>query len=394
MSTFPPPTTAPAGWYPDPESGSSRYFDGRTWYAAARPDDPFGSDRFGPPRLSHPELPISAALGALLILVVSLVGGRLLVDQLIGFGWPVLVYVVILTTIGYGPSLAWCWHVTRRWGTRSLADDIGLRFRWSDLGWGPLIWIAAVMCQIVVAAVVLVTGVPTSSNTEGIAEIDADRVYVVALLITAVVAAPFVEEMVFRGVVMRGFLSRMGVVLTIVLQAVLFGLAHVDPVRGVGNVGLVIILSGVGVALGVASYLLRRIGPAIVAHALFNGVVLAIVLTGLADRLQERLDDSSTGMQGSAVVEQWSGVEQRRVVDQAHTTDPHREHQQAVLVEVIGGGEGSSVDHGRVLRSGQGLGLEHADRSRLDLGHRDVLVRLHQLSDGGQRSGHATRRSP
>ena len=389
MSTFPPPTTAPAGWYPDPEGGSSpRYFDGRVWYAAGHRDDPSGHDPFGPPRPSHPELPISAAFGALFILVVSLVGGRLLVDQLIGFGWPVLVYVAILTTVGYGPSLAWCWHVTRRWGTRSLADDIGLRFRWSDLGWGPLIWIAAVMCQIVVAAVVLVTGVPTSSNTEGIAEIDADRAYVVALLITAVVAAPFVEEMVFRGVVMRGFLSRMGVVLTIALQAVLFGLAHVDPVRGVGNVGLVIILSGVGVALGVAAYLLRRIGPAIVAHALFNGVVLAIVLTGLADRLQERLDESSAGMQGTAA------VEQQRVVDQAHTTDPDREYQQAVLVEVIGSGEAPSVDHGRVLGSGQRLGIEHRDRSRLDLGHRDVSVRLHYVTHGRQRSGHAPGRSP
>jgi uncharacterized protein len=357
MSAFPPPTSAPAGWYPDPDGGAaSRYFDGREW-------SPPGHEAFGPRRPPHPELPVSTALGALAILVVSLVGGRLLVDQLITFGWPVLVYVAILTGVGYGPSLWWCWYVTRRWGTGSLSRDIGLRFRWSDLGWGPLIWVSAVVCQIVVAAVVITTGVPTTSNVEGIAELDADRSYVIALLLTAVIAAPLVEEMVFRGVVLRGLLGRLGVVLTIGLQAVLFGLAHVDPVRGTGNVGLVLILSGVGVALGVAAFLLRRIGPTIVAHALFNGVVLAIVLTGLADRLQERLDESSTDSANDL------GVEQVHVVDETYSADPHRHHQSGVLVEVPRGRERALVDHGDVLDLGPWLGAEPLEHDRFDLGH-------------------------
>ena len=64
----------------------------------------------------------------------------------------------------------------------------------------------------------------------------------------------------------------------VALQAVLFGVAHVDPVRGSGNVGLALVLAAVGVGFGGATYLLRRLGPAIIAHAMFNGVVLAIVL--------------------------------------------------------------------------------------------------------------------
>jgi uncharacterized protein len=352
MSAFPPPTSAPAGWYPDPAGGTApRYFDGREWA------EPVGGHPFSPRRPAHPELPVSAALGALAILVVSIVGGRLLVDQLIPFGWPVLAYVAILTTVGYGPSLWWCWFVTRRWGTRSLSRDIGLRFRWSDLGWGPLIWISAVVCQIMVAAVVITTGVPTTSNVEGIGEIDADRSYVIALLVTAVIAAPFVEEMVFRGVVLRGLLGRLGVVLTIALQAVLFGLAHVDPVRGTGNIGLAIILAGVGVALGVAAFLLRRIGPTIVAHALFNGVVLAIVLTGLADRLQERLDESAVA----------TGVEQVHVVDETHPTDPHGNHQPGMFVEAPRRCEGALVDHCGVLDVGEGFGAQLLAYRFLDL---------------------------
>lgn len=358
MASFPPPSSAPAGWYPDPEGRPSlRYFDGHAWH------DPVGPV-LAPRRAPHDTLPVPAAVGALVILLASLVGGRLLIDLLIGFRWPVLVYAAILAIVGYGPSVLWCWYASRRWGTGRLSADIGLRFRWSDLGWGPLIWIGAVVCQVVVAAAVLAAGVPTSSNVDGIGELDADRSYVIALLITAVVAAPIVEEMVFRGVVMRGLLARLGVVLTIVVQAVLFGLAHIDPVRGVGNIGLVLILSGVGGALGAAAYLLRRIGPAIIAHAIFNGVVLAIVLSGLADRLQERIGDRidtrasvAASVIGVGVPEAVEAVraDQRDIVDQPDTTDPGRQHEDRPVHDPVERTEGVRIDDLGVLQSDLGF---------------------------------------
>lgn len=369
MSALPPPTGAPAGWYPDPQGGpGQRYFDGYRWHGAG------STDRFGPERPPHPTLPIRAAVGALAILTVSLIGGRLLIDQLVALGWPVLVYVVILGVLGYGPSLVWCVYASRRWGSGHLGDDIGLRFRWSDIGWGPLVWLCAVVCQVMVAVVVLAVDIPTTSNIEGIDEIDADRAYVIALLLTAVIAAPIVEEMVFRGVVMRGLLSRMGVALTIVLQAVLFGLAHVDPVRGAGNIGLVAILSGVGVALGGAAYLLRRIGPVMIAHAIFNGVVLTLVLTGVADRLQDRAEAVGTS---SARVE-------RAVVDQTHAADPGGQHQQCVLaVDHRDGGERPAIHHGGVLELDPGLLGQHGAHGVLD-DSRGALASRHQLTRRGE----------
>ena len=59
--------------------------------------------------------------------------------------------------------------------------------------------------------------------------------------------------------------------------------------------------------------LLRRIGPTIVAHAIFNGVVLLIVLTGVADRLQDA-DASVVGLRAA---------NRRAVVDQAHVAEEH-----------------------------------------------------------------------
>lgn len=279
MNQFPPPTTAPAGWYPDPSGVGMRYFDGLVWGPAA----PAFHERE-----RHPQLPVRAAVGALVILVTSLLVGRGLLDLLIDFEWPVLVYVVLLGVLGYGPSLVWCWYVQRRWGGDRWSG-IGWQFRWSDLGWGPLTYLAAIGTQIAVAALVLLLDIPIASNVEEVSELDVDRAYLVATVITAVVAAPVVEEIVFRGVVMRGFLSRMGPFLAIPLQGVLFGVAHVDPVRGWGNVGLAIVLSGVGIAFGAAAYFVRRVGATVIAHAIFNGVVMIIVLTGVLENLDTDL---------------------------------------------------------------------------------------------------------
>lgn len=234
-----------------------------------------------------PALPIVAAIGAMLVLTASLIASKYLLDVLLHFQWPIAAYVALLAVVGYGPSVWWCRYASRRWATGRLGHDIGLRPQWSDLGWGPVVWLGALGAQVAAAAVVVALDIPISSNTEAINEASIDRTYVVSLVIAAVIAAPIVEEMVFRGVVLRGLRSRLPVVLAVAVQGLLFGAAHVDPVRGAGNVGLVIVLSGVGIAFGIASHLLRRIGPTIVAHALFNAAVLLVVLTGLADRLQD-----------------------------------------------------------------------------------------------------------
>jgi len=229
---------------------------------------------------------MNAAIGAVAVLVLSLLTSKYVLDALLQFEWPVVAYIALLGVIGYGPSLAWCKYASRRWGTGKFFDDVGLQPAWSDLGWGPVVWLVAIGTQITIAAVVIALGVPLSNNTDGISELTEDRTYIVSLVITAVIAAPFVEEIVFRGVVMRGLRSRLAAVPTVIVQGVLFGLAHIDPVRGTGNIGLALVLSGVGVTFGSAAYLLRRIGPTIVAHAIFNAMVLLVVLTGVAEGLQ------------------------------------------------------------------------------------------------------------
>lgn len=270
-----PPRGAPAGWYPDPSGAPAyRYYDGRVW--TDRVAGHFPPSAHGRP---DPTLDVRAAVGVAAVLLVSLLASRYALEWLVRYDWPIAVYAAISAVIGYGPCVLYCVFAARRWGSGRFAEDTGFQIRWSDLGWGPLVWITAVLAEVAVVIAIEALGIPITSNTEGISELSIDRTYVITLLITAVVAAPIIEELVFRGVMLRGLRSRMSAAAAILVQGVVFGLAHVDPARGAGNLGLVLVLTAVGIVFGGAAHLLRRVGATVVAHAILNAVVMAVVLT-------------------------------------------------------------------------------------------------------------------
>jgi len=266
----------PAGWFPDPWNNAAvRFWDGRTWTSHTAWPGPA-------PTPPHPHLPTRAAWGAVIALLASVIASRYLLEAISVFEWPIAVYVSITAVIGYGPALMWCWYASKEWGTGHFRNDVGLSIRWADAGFGPLTWIGCVVAEIAVGAVVVALHIPFTSNVKDVSHLHADRSYVVSLLALAVIAAPIAEEIVFRGVVLRGLLSRHRVPVAVGLQAVLFGMAHFDPVRGMGNIGLIMVLSSVGAVLGAAAYLVRRLAPTMIAHAILNGVAMAIALSGWA----------------------------------------------------------------------------------------------------------------
>jgi len=69
-------------------------------------------------------------------------------------------------------------------------------------------------------------------------------------------------------------------VVSVGVQGALFGLAHFDPIRGTGNIGLILVLGSVGCVLGGAAYLVRRLAPTMIAHAILNAVAMALALSG------------------------------------------------------------------------------------------------------------------
>jgi membrane protease YdiL (CAAX protease family) len=90
-----------------------------------------------------------------------------------------------------------------------------------------------------------------------------------------VVVVPVVEEMFFRGLVLRSLLRVfqgagpvLGVVIAVILDGVVFGLAHFELLELLG-------LAAFGAVLAFMAYKFKRLGPGIFAHGMFN--LLAIL---------------------------------------------------------------------------------------------------------------------
>jgi membrane protease YdiL (CAAX protease family) len=94
---------------------------------------------------------------------------------------------------------------------------------------------------------------------------------VAVLLLLLAVGAPIVEELFFRGLVLRALLGRTPVPVAVVGSALLFALAHFEAIQFAG-------LAAFGVVLAVLAWRTGRLTPGIGAHAAFNAVaVLSVV---------------------------------------------------------------------------------------------------------------------
>ena len=90
-----------------------------------------------------------------------------------------------------------------------------------------------------------------------------------------VVCAPLVEEVFFRGLLLQSISYRLrnlghrtNTILTVLLSAIGFGIAHVEPLQLLG-------LTAVGVVLASLRIRFDRLGPGIVTHATFNFITFA-----------------------------------------------------------------------------------------------------------------------
>lgn len=100
--------------------------------------------------------------------------------------------------------------------------------------------------------------------------------FLIALLTTFV--APFFEEWLFRGVIFRALADGLATVsratavaIGVIVSAVLFGLAHAEPLQFVGLVAL-------GVVLALLVYRTKRLVPSYVTHASFNATAVIVLI--------------------------------------------------------------------------------------------------------------------
>lgn len=169
-------------------------------------------------------------------------------------------------------------------GPRGSTPVLGFAFRPIDLLWGLA---AGLLLRIVVSVLEVVVygslpatsggGAPTGSALIVIS-------FIVAVL-AATVVAPVVEELFFRGLLLRsvrGSVPDRASWIAVVISAALFASLHLVVVSGpsealVTGVGTFL----VGLGTGAAAVLTGRLGPAIVTHIVFNASVLVLGVTAV-----------------------------------------------------------------------------------------------------------------
>src|SRR4051812_3704843 len=267
--TFAPPSAPPAGWYLDPwKRATYRWWDGQAWSWQVHTP--------APPPAPVPTMPIAAGLWGLLAITAVLIGLHLLAALVAGT-LPVVPAVIVVAVVLYGPMAWFCRYASRRWGTGHVRADLGVTARPIDAAIGVAVALIALQAERIALLVVEILHLPVRSNTEGVS-VSGDRGLYLTLAAVAVVAAPLVEELFFRGLLLSALRSRLKPGAAIGVQAVVFGAYHASPNYGWGNIGLAFILAAVGVVLGVTAQLTRRLGPGMVGHALVNAIVFVVLL--------------------------------------------------------------------------------------------------------------------
>jgi membrane protease YdiL (CAAX protease family) len=136
-----------------------------------------------------------------------------------------LLVQVASTFVAHAITLAICWAVVTKLGTRGF---------WASLGWhwggrSPVFWLlfsAGVIVALVCFSQVAIRFLPESQDTAFAELLRSSRQVRVAVAVLATLSAPIVEEVIYRGVLFSALRNRTGVAVAVGLVTMLFAGVH------------------------------------------------------------------------------------------------------------------------------------------------------------------------
>jgi uncharacterized protein len=194
------------------------------------------------------------------LIVLNLVAG--LVLQVVVFG------LALLPLLAAGRPFSRLWGPTR---TTGVMVAIGLAA-------GVAVAIVSFTLN---AIVVLLAGVEEPVEQQLLQDALAGGWPLALVALLAVVVAPVVEEVIFRGVLFRALADRINLTVGLVLSSAIFALIHIEVV--LSQPFALVGLFTVGFLLALAYHLTGNLMVAVLGHAVFNAISLG--LTVLIDRL-------------------------------------------------------------------------------------------------------------
>ncbi|NLG02509.1 MAG: CPBP family intramembrane metalloprotease [Clostridia bacterium] len=165
----------------------------------------------------------------------------------------------VLTTTVFG-----LWYFFQYGRKRKFRSDDSLKkiFTWKKT---VLYIIAAFCCYLlavdIISIIELFTPETVDSYIKMMDELKGGSEGLMAL--TVVILAPFGEECIFRGILLKNFEKRIPILGAIILQAVFFGIFHMNIVQGI----FVVVL---GCVCGYVAYKEQSVLPAILIHLVYN----------------------------------------------------------------------------------------------------------------------------
>lgn len=201
-----------------------------------------------------------------LILVGLLHGG--VVPDAIPVSTLFLIQLWLWFAYGVGPVVT-----TMRRGNGPVVD-LGLRIEPRDAWQGVLVGVVVqlVALPLIYYPILRIVDVDPSEAAEQLVGLINTPLDVVLMVVIVAIAAPVVEEIFYRGLLLEALRQRLSDNVAVVVQALVFALAHMQGVQFVG-------LFVVGLVLGYLKVRSGRLGPAIAAHFGFNAVTLGLLLS-------------------------------------------------------------------------------------------------------------------
>lgn len=170
-------------------------------------------------------------------------------------------------------TLLVCWLVITNWGRRPFRDATV----WS---WHPQFrWIHAVAFAFLMLGIAFTFEklLPhRETEMEKLLRMGPSIRYLVAAL--AVLTAPLVEELVYRGILYAGIARRFGAAAGVTVATALFALVHVPQYWG--SVAAIAAILTLSLALTLIRAFTGRLLPCIAVHLVYNGIQAVVLLFG------------------------------------------------------------------------------------------------------------------
>ena len=185
-----------------------------------------------------------------------------------------LTYVALLQLPQWGATLGITWWAVQRKGN-GLVADLGLRAEPRDAPLGLAMGAAtqAFLVPLLYFPILRLLDRSPDDVAEEARELTdrATGLGVVLLILVVVLVAPVVEEIFYRGLLLRSLERRVGDGWALVVSSVVFGLAHLQALQLPALVMF-------GLVAGFLAQRWGRLGPPIFAHIAFNAVTVAVLL--------------------------------------------------------------------------------------------------------------------